>query len=98
LRIKQSDAGASIYDLAKNNRTPGKQQFVMNLNRSGIPSRVMWKKVRQNLPIIQSSLEEIVADLGKRFTVEIAKEGDRRASASLRTSGRRRNAIGRFGF
>lgn len=98
LRIKQSDAGASIFDLAKNNRTPGKQQFVKNLAKTGTPSRVMWKKVRQNLPMIQSSLDSIVDDIGKRFTVQIAKETENRSKASVRASGRRRNAIGRFGF
>jgi hypothetical protein len=98
IRIKQSDAGASIYDLAKDNRTAGKESFVKNLNSSGTPSRVMWKRVRANFPLVENSIKTIVIDLQKRFTVQIANETERRSQASSRAGSQVRNALGRFGL
>jgi hypothetical protein len=98
VRIRQSDAAAAIYDLAKLNRTDGKQQFVKNLNKTSMPSRVMWKRVRTSMPLIQKDLDRIVTDLQSRFTVEIATETERRNNASIRAKKRTRNSFGRFGF
>jgi hypothetical protein len=98
VRIRQSDAAAAIYDLAKLNRTDGKQQFVKNLNKTSMPSRVMWKRVRTNMPLIQKDLDRIVTDLQSRFTVEVAMETERRNNASIRARKQTRNSFGRFGF
>lgn len=98
VRIKQSDAGASIFDLAKLNRTDKKDQFVKNLNNTGSPSRVMWKRVKNYMPLVEKDLDKIIADIQSRFTVEIANETERRTNASIRARSRSRNAFGRFGF
>jgi hypothetical protein len=97
VRLRQGDAGGSIYDLAKNNRTTNKQSFVNNLKKSGEPSRVMWKKTRQYLPMIENNLNKIVDDVSKRFTADIAAETDRRNQASIRASQQTRNVLGQFG-
>jgi hypothetical protein len=98
VRIKQSDAAGQIYDLAKNNRTAGKQSFVQNLNRSGSPSRVMWKRVRSFVPLVTKDLTRIVSSIEKQFTAEIAHESQRRANSSMRARSQNRNAFGRFGL
>lgn len=84
MRLKQSDAGGQIYDLATLNRTAGKEQFVQNLNKSGNPSRVMWKRTREYFPLVERGVKKIVADVEKRFTAEIAAETERRTQASVR--------------
>lgn len=84
LRLRQADAGAMIYDLAKNNVTEGKEQFVKNLNRTGKPSRVMWKRTKHYLPLVERKLDKIVSDIEKKFTADIAAETHRRNQASLR--------------
>lgn len=97
IRLRQGDAGGSIYDLAKNNRTTNKQSFVNNLNKTGEPSRVMWRRTRQFLPLVENNLERIIDGITKRFTVEIAAETDRRNQASVRASQQTRNVLGQFG-
>jgi hypothetical protein len=98
VRIKQSDAGASIYDLAKLNRTAKKDQFVKNLNNTGTPSRVMYKRVRNYMPLVEKDLDKIIKNIQSRFTVQIAQETESRTNASIRSRSRNRNALGRFGF
>jgi hypothetical protein len=98
VRIKQSDAGASIYDLAKLNRTDKKDQFVKNLNATGSPSRVMWKRVKSNMPLVEKDLDKIIADIQSRFTVQIANETTKRANSSIQARSQSRNAFGRFGL
>jgi hypothetical protein len=99
LRIKQSDAAGSVFDLAKNQRGAGSvgQQFVRNLNATGTPSRVMWKSTKKNYPLVEHKVMRIVDNIGKRFTVQIANETAKRNKQSIQASGQIRNALGRFG-
>jgi hypothetical protein len=99
LRIKQSDAAGSVFDLAKNQRGSGSvgQQFVRNLNATGTPSRVMWKSTKKNYPLVENKVMRIVDNIGKRFTVQIANETEKRNKQSIQASGQIRNALGRFG-
>lgn len=99
LRIKQTDAAGSIWDLAKNQRGKGNigQQFVKNLNATGTPSRVMWKSTKKYYPLVEHKVMRIVDNVGKRFTVQIANETQRRNAQSIRASQQVRNALGRFG-
>jgi hypothetical protein len=98
VRIKQSDAAGMIFDLAKNNRTAGKQSFVQNLNKTGSPSRVMWKRVRSFIPLVTKELNTIVSKIEKDFTIQIANESERRANSSMRARSQVRNTFGRFGL
>ena len=99
LRIKQSDAAGSIWDLAKNQRGSGQvgAQLVKNLNATGSPSRVMWKSTKKYYPLVEHKVMKIVDDIGKRFTVQIAQETQKRNAQSVRAASQVRNALGRFG-
>lgn len=99
LRIVQSDAAGSIWDLAKTQRGDGKigQQFVKNLNSTGTPSRVMWKAVPKYYPLVERKVEKILDAVGKMFTVQIAQETSKRNAQSVRASQQARTALGRFG-
>jgi len=99
LRIKQSDAAGSVFDLAKNQRGSGSvgQQFVRNLNATGTPSRVMWKSTKKNYPLVENKVMRIVDNIGKRFTVQIANETEKRNKQSIQAASQTRNALGRFG-
>lgn len=99
LRIKQMNAAASIYDLAKNQQGQGSvgKQFVANLNATSKPSRVMWKSAAKNYPLVEHKVLKILDDVGKRFTAHIAVETDKRNAQSIRASKQTRNALGRFG-
>ena len=95
LRIKQSDAGGSIYDLAKNANK--NDQFVKNLAKSGDPSRVMWRRTKASFPMVQNEIEKVIDGIGRKFTAQIASETDRRNKASVRALSQARTALGRFG-
>jgi hypothetical protein len=99
LRIKQSDAAGSIYDLATKQRGSGSigQQFVKNLNATGTPSRVMWKSTKKYYPLVENKVMRIVDNIGKRFTVQIANETAKRNKQSMQAASQTRNALGRFG-
>lgn len=99
LRIVQSDAAGSIWDLAKTQRGAGKvgQQFVKNLNSTGSPSRVMWKAVPKYYPLVEHKVEKILDAVGKMFTVQIAQQTSKRNAQSIRASQQARTALGRFG-
>lgn len=99
LRIKQSDAAGSIWDLAKNQRGSGQvgAQFVKNLNATGKPSRVMWKSTAKHYPLVENKVMRIIDDIGKRFTVQIARETEKRNKQSIQAASQVRNALGRFG-
>lgn len=99
LRIVQSDAAGSIWDLAKKQRGNGDigKQFVKNLNATGSASRVMWKSVPKYYPLVERKVDKILDDIGKRFTVQIAQETDKRNAQSMRASKQARTALGRFG-
>lgn len=99
LRIVQSDAAGSIWDLAKKQRGTGDigKQFVKNLNATGSPSRVMWKSTKKYYPLVEHKVMKIVDDIGKRFTVQIAQETQKRNAQSVRAASQVRNALGRFG-
>jgi hypothetical protein len=100
LRIKQTDSAGSIYDLAKNNKTRGKESFVRQLNKSkrGKPnSRVMWSTVQKHIPKLTRDVDMILQRLESKFTTEIALDGERRLAASKRASVQTRNVLGQFG-
>lgn len=99
LRIVQSDAAGSVYDLAKNQRGKGQvgAQFVKNLNSNGQPSRVMWKSTKKYYPLVEHKVEKILDAVGKMFTVQIAQETNKRNAQSIRASQQARTALGRFG-
>jgi hypothetical protein len=95
LRIKQSDAAGSVYDLAKNEVK--NSQFVKNLAKAGDPSRVMWRRTKAGFPMVEKEITQVIDAIGKRFTAEIASETDRRNAQSVRASSQVRTALGRFG-
>ena len=99
LRVVQSDAAGSIWDLAKTQRGDGNigKQFVNNLNSTGSPSRVMWKSVPKYYPLVEHKVEKILDAVGKMFTVQIAQETSKRNAQSIRASQQARTALGRFG-
>jgi hypothetical protein len=99
LRIVQSDAAGSVWDLAKTQRGKGQvgAQFVKNLNSTGTPSRVMWKAVPKYYPLVEKKVEKILDAVGKMFTVQIAQETSKRNAQSVRASQQARTALGRFG-
>lgn len=100
LRVVQSDAAGSIWDLAKTQRGAGTvgKQFVNNLNTNPTqPSRVMWKSVAKNLPMVEKKIYKIIDDIGKRFSAQIASQTDKRNAQSVRVSKQARTALGRFG-
>jgi hypothetical protein len=99
LRVVQSDAAGSIYDLAKTQRGAGTvgQQFVKNLNATSAPSRVMWRLVPKYYPLVERKVDRILDDIGKRFTAQIALETNKRNKQSIQASSQTRNALGRFG-
>lgn len=100
LRIKQTNSAGSIYDLAQNTQTSGKESFIKNLNsqKRGKPtSRVMWPTVKKHLPQITRDVDDILKVLERRFSAEIAADGERRLASSKRASGQARNILGQFG-
>lgn len=102
LRIKQTDAAGSIYDLAKNQRTmqPDRGSFVKNLNRSkrGQPnSRVMWPEVQKHMPQLIIATEKILRRIEDMYSAEIAADTIRRQAQSVRAGSQMRNALGQFG-
>lgn len=100
LRIKQTYSAGVIYDLAKENRTAGKESFVKNLNKKkrGKPnSRVMWPTVQKHITFLSKNVDHILKDLEGRFTDEIAADSERRLAQSRRASSATRNALGQFG-
>lgn len=97
LRVVQSDAAGQIFDLAKNAQSTAGVTFVNNLKSSGQPSRVMWKSVKRNYPLVEKKVMRILDDVGKRFTIQIANETNKRNAQSIRASKQARTALGRFG-
>ena len=97
LRVKQTDAAASVWDLAKNAESTAGATFVRNLNNVGQPSRVMWKSVKKNYPMVEGKVMRTIDAIGKRYTLQIAQETDKRNKQSIRASKQVRNALGRFG-
>ena len=95
LRIKQTDAAGSVYDLAKDGHSAAGRQFVQNL--SGKPSRVMWRSVAKNYPLVERKVMKTIDGITKRFTAEIAAETAKRNAQSIRASQQVRTALGRFG-
>lgn len=97
MTIRQTNAGGVIYDLAKNNRTAGKESFVRNLNATGKPSRVMWPTVLKNKKSVEVGVMKIVNEVEKQFSAQIARESLRRQNQSIQASKQVRNALGQFG-
>jgi hypothetical protein len=102
LRIKQTNAAGSIYDLAQKTRTQGKfkKSFVDHLksNQQGKPnSRIMHPVVNKNKHKIMKDVNKIVKGVEKRFSAEIATDGLNRHNASMRSLSQARNVLGRFG-
>lgn len=102
LRIKQTDAAGSVYDLAKNQRTviPDRSSFVKNLKKAkrGQPnSRVMWPTVEKNRMMIEQDVQKVLKRIESRFSAEIAADTMRRSAASARALSQARTALGRFG-
>ena len=85
--------------MAKKQRGSGDigKQFVKNLNATGTPSRVMWKSTKKHYPLVERKVMKIIDDIGKRFTVQIAQQTEKRNAQSVRASKQMRNALGRFG-
>ena len=102
LRIKQTDAAGSIYDLAKNQQTmtPDRGSFVKNLNNAkrGKPnSRVMYPTVKKQLPSLIADVEKILSRIENMYSAEIASDTNMRSASSGRASSQVRNALGQFG-
>jgi hypothetical protein len=102
LRIKQTDAAGSIYDLAKHQQTtsPDRGSFVKNLNNAkrGKPnSRVMYPTVKKQLPSLISDVEKILSRIENMYSAEIASDTQMRSAASSRAGKQVRNVLGQFG-
>ena len=100
LRIKQSDAAGSIYDLAQKSHRKNNDSFVRNLNKAkrGQPnSRIMHPVVNRNKHLIMKNVDKIVDDVAERFSAQIAANQYQRNQASIRAMSQARNALGRFG-
>lgn len=97
LRIRQTNAAGQIYDLAKLNRTTGRESFVKNLNSEGSPSRIMWPTVTRALPLIMTKLNMTIGKVEREFTAEIASETALRQTRSTNSARQARNALGQFG-
>lgn len=100
LRIKQTDAAGSIYDLAKNTQTANAASFINNLNKSkrGQPnSRVMFPTVEKQMPKVLHNIMRILDKIEARYSAEIATDTQTRAAQSSRAQNQLRNVLGRFG-
>jgi hypothetical protein len=96
LRVKQSDAAGSIFDLAKNANTDAGAKFVSNLRSQGSPSRVMWPSVKKFYPLVEKKVARTLDVIGKRFTHEIALSTARSNAQSIRAMKQSRNVLGQF--
>ena len=66
LRVIQSDAAGSIYDMAgrkTSGRTPNGQQFIRNLNRRGRASRTLWPAAEARSRDVERALTQAVDDM-----------------------------------
>lgn len=66
VRVIQSDAAGSIYDMAgrkSSGRSRQGQQFVRNLNRKGRASRTMWPAAEANKDEVERALREAIDDM-----------------------------------
>jgi len=100
LRIKQTDAAASIYDLAQQTRTANAASFITNLNNTkrGQPnSRVMFPTVIKAMPKVINDVMKILDKIESRYSAEIAADTQTRAAQSARASKQVRNLLGQFG-
>ena len=100
LRIKQTDAAGSIYDLAKNTKTANAASFITNLNKTkrGQPnSRVMFPTVIRAMPKVIQNVMNILNKIESQYSVEIANDTQSRAAQSKRASSQVRNVLGQFG-
>ena len=100
LRIKQTDAAASIYDLAKQTRTANAASFITNLDKKkrGQPnSRVMFPTVIKAMPKVINDVMKILNKIETRYSAEIAADTQTRAAQSARAKNQLRNVLGQFG-
>ena len=100
LRIKQTDAAGSIYDLAKNTQTANAASFITNLNskKRGQPnSRVMFPTVIKAMPKVINDVMKILNKIESQYSAEIAADTQTRAAQSARAKNQLRNVLGQFG-
>jgi hypothetical protein len=100
LRIKQTDAAGSIYDLAKNTKTANAASFITNLNNTkrGQPnSRVMFPTVEKALPKVIQDVMRILNKIEAQYSMEIASDTKSRTAQSKRANSQVRNVLGQFG-
>ncbi len=97
LRLIQKDAGAQIYDLAGDALSQRGEQFIKNVNRTGKPSRTMWKRATQKFPAVQDDIEKIIRSVEARFTAEVARQTHISDAQSKKASKQLRNSLGQFG-
>ena len=66
VRVIQSDAAGSIYDMAgrkSGGRSKSGQQFVRNLNRKGRASRTMWPAAEAKKDEVERALKAAIDDM-----------------------------------
>lgn len=100
LRIKQTDAAGSIYDIAQQTRTANAASFITNLNNTkrGKPnSRVMFPTVIKQMPKVLANVMKILDKVEARYSAEIASDTQTRAAQSARAKNQLRNVLGQFG-
>jgi hypothetical protein len=100
LRIKQTDAAGSIYDLAQQTQTANAASFITNLNKTkrGQPnSRVMFPTVIKEMPTVIANVMKILDKVESRYSAEIASDTQTRAAQSARAKNQVRNVLGQFG-
>jgi hypothetical protein len=100
LRIKQTDAAGSIYDIAQQTQTANAASFITNLNKSkrGKPnSRVMYPTVEKEMPKVINNVMEILNKIEAQYSAQIATDTQTRAAQSARAKNQLRNVLGQFG-
>jgi hypothetical protein len=100
LRIKQTDAAGSIYDMTKQTRTANAASFITNLDKKkrGQPnSRVMFPTVIKAMPKVINDVMKILNKIESRYSAEIAADTQTRAAQSARAKNQLRNVLGQFG-
>jgi hypothetical protein len=97
VRIQQKNAGAMIFDMAGAKNRGG--TFVKNLEKEkyGRASRVMWKSVRSNLPLVEKNIKDAVEKVEKAINAQLQTSIERREKQSAFTKTQGRNALGQFG-
>jgi hypothetical protein len=99
LKIVQTDAAGSVYDIAGRKQTGKHPSFIPNLKaQHGNASRSMWPAVLSRMGSIEGEIQAAINDATQAVSASIAGGSiSRTSAASSRASSRGRTSFGRFG-